>query len=189
MSEGQEQRERIREIALAEFAEKGFAGASLGSIASRAGCTKQNVIYHFGTKQGLLESACQRVDEAAAQLISDFTEGRSTDLARAIVDIVHANPYAVAALLFYNRALPDQYIVGNILRLIDIAAEQFAPGDPTGQIRVTVALSGIAYVLVANALSAEDDLVQRGPVAQISPELAVELLHSMTHTPEVALEK
>lgn len=50
-------RERTRnallDAALEEFAEKGFAGATVRDIAARAGVSKDLIAYHFGGKDGL----------------------------------------------------------------------------------------------------------------------------------------
>jgi AcrR family transcriptional regulator len=46
-------RSRILEAAVEEFAEKGFAGARVDSIARRAGLNKQLISHHFGGKEGL----------------------------------------------------------------------------------------------------------------------------------------
>ena len=48
-----ELREKIREAAMAVFAEKGFEGASINDIAKRAGCTKPMIFYYFGSKEEL----------------------------------------------------------------------------------------------------------------------------------------
>ena len=57
----QETRDRIELAALAAFAESGFAGASTGEIARRAGVTQQNVIYHYETKLALWQSVADRI--------------------------------------------------------------------------------------------------------------------------------
>lgn len=46
-------RARIVAAALEEFAEKGYAGARVESIAHRAGLNKQLISHHFGGKEGL----------------------------------------------------------------------------------------------------------------------------------------
>ncbi len=53
----------LLDAALAEFAEKGLAGARVDQIATRAGVNKQLISYHFGAKEGLhraLASAATR---------------------------------------------------------------------------------------------------------------------------------
>lgn len=48
---------RIRDAALAEFAEQGVARATLKSVAAAAGVSAQLVVHHFGSKEGLA-TAC-----------------------------------------------------------------------------------------------------------------------------------
>lgn len=49
-------RERILDAALEEFAAHGYAGARVGTIATRAGLNKQLISHHFGGKRGLYRS-------------------------------------------------------------------------------------------------------------------------------------
>ncbi len=50
-------RERILAAALEEFSERGFAGARVDAIASRAGLNKQLISHYFGGKQALYDAA------------------------------------------------------------------------------------------------------------------------------------
>jgi AcrR family transcriptional regulator len=52
-------RERLLEAAQEEFAEKGFAGARVESIAGRAGLNKQLISHHFGGKEGLYRAVME----------------------------------------------------------------------------------------------------------------------------------
>jgi AcrR family transcriptional regulator len=64
-------RERTRrallDAALAEFSEKGFAGARVSAIAARAGVNKQLISYYFGGKQGLRDALVAEWLEAEAE--------------------------------------------------------------------------------------------------------------------------
>ncbi len=53
-------RERILDAALAEFADKGYAGARVRQIAERAGVNAQLISYYFGGKEGLYRELVQR---------------------------------------------------------------------------------------------------------------------------------
>ena len=65
-------RERqLLELAEALFAERGYAGASMDELASRAGVTKPVVYELFGSKEGLF-GAC--VDRSIEQLAADIAE-------------------------------------------------------------------------------------------------------------------
>lgn len=66
-------RDRIRDSAIGEFARKGYAGASVRSIAADAGVTPGLIVHHFGTKAALREACDARVIEVL------LGEERSTD--------------------------------------------------------------------------------------------------------------
>jgi AcrR family transcriptional regulator len=73
-------RAQILHAALAEFAEKGFDGASTSSIAKRAGVTQPLIHHHFGSKQGLWHAALEDIfDELEAIQLRTFEEVRDLD--------------------------------------------------------------------------------------------------------------
>ncbi len=55
-----ETRENILEVAYAEFAEKGLAGARIDEIAEKTATSKRMIYYHFGGKEGLYEAVLER---------------------------------------------------------------------------------------------------------------------------------
>ena len=67
-------REQLLSIAVEMFAEQGFAGTSLRSIAKRAGVSPALMIHHFQTKESLIREAISKTlgswvaDEKAAML-------------------------------------------------------------------------------------------------------------------------
>ena len=85
----------ILRAAEAEFAEKGFAGATTGAIAARAGLPKANLHYYVGTKEALYRRVVEGVLDAwlaearsfdggtsAAEALTRYIEGKM-ELARA----------------------------------------------------------------------------------------------------------
>lgn len=60
---GDAARRRILEAATTAFGEQGYRGASLAGIAEAAGITQQGVLYHFGSKPGLLRAVLRERDE------------------------------------------------------------------------------------------------------------------------------
>lgn len=53
-------RERLLDVASAEFAEKGLTGVGVNEIAEQAGTTKRMLYYHFGSKEGLYLAVLER---------------------------------------------------------------------------------------------------------------------------------
>ncbi len=60
-------RKALLDAADEEIAGDGFASASLESLASRAGVSKQTALRHFGSKQGLLDAVVSRAAEVGEQ--------------------------------------------------------------------------------------------------------------------------
>lgn len=60
-----ETRERILDAALVSFADRGYEATSLDALAAGLGVRKQTILYHFGTKEALLEAV---IDASAADL-------------------------------------------------------------------------------------------------------------------------
>lgn len=60
-----ETRERILDAALVSFADRGYEATSLDVLAAGLGVRKQTILYHFGTKDALLEAV---IDASAADL-------------------------------------------------------------------------------------------------------------------------
>jgi len=60
-SRGAASRERILNAAVELFAERGYAGASVAEICRRAETVVTSLYHHFGSKEGLLGAAIERV--------------------------------------------------------------------------------------------------------------------------------
>ena len=63
-------RERILDVALASFASRGYEATSLDAIAAGLDVRKQTILYHFGSKEAVLDAV---IDRSAADL-SDALE-------------------------------------------------------------------------------------------------------------------
>ncbi|HZB72236.1 MAG TPA: TetR/AcrR family transcriptional regulator [Acidimicrobiales bacterium] len=78
---GIERREAIIEAALEVFAARGYRSGALGEIAARVDVTPAGILYHFGSKEGLLVAVIRDWDRRAGEALStlDLT-GRLEDL-------------------------------------------------------------------------------------------------------------
>lgn len=54
-------RNRLVSVAIEQFGEHGFDGASTRDIAAQAGTTMSNITYHFGSKEGLYRAAAESI--------------------------------------------------------------------------------------------------------------------------------
>jgi AcrR family transcriptional regulator len=71
-------RERILDVALDLFTEKGFDGTSLREIAERLGVTKAALYYHFASKDDILMALHLRLHEFGKDALSQMTEAPVT---------------------------------------------------------------------------------------------------------------
>jgi AcrR family transcriptional regulator len=67
-------RERILDVALDLFTEKGFDGTSLREIAERLGVTKAALYYHFASKDDILMALHMRLHEFGKGALDQMTE-------------------------------------------------------------------------------------------------------------------
>lgn len=60
-AQGAETRDKLLETAIELFAERGYSATSVDQLCRRAGIVKTAVYWHFGSKEGLLTAALDRV--------------------------------------------------------------------------------------------------------------------------------
>ena len=78
MSVSKSSQERILDAALSSFAGRGFEATSLDGLAGVLGLTKQTILHHFGSKDGLLVAVMDRaVAEVGAVIDESLARGRS----------------------------------------------------------------------------------------------------------------
>ncbi|MFI6391253.1 TetR/AcrR family transcriptional regulator [Nonomuraea sp. NPDC050540] len=87
---GEARRERILAIALLEFAENGYRGASLARIAERAELTQAGLLHHFKSKERLLLAVLDYRDEMDMRRYGfDVSDG--PEMLKVLVDVVEYN--------------------------------------------------------------------------------------------------
>lgn len=70
----QARRAQLIDVTIELVAERGYAAASLGRIAESAGITKAGVLYHFPSKQALVEAAHEHVLSALVTTVGAAVE-------------------------------------------------------------------------------------------------------------------
>lgn len=68
-------RSRIIERATVAFAERGVAATSLDGLAADLGLTKQAILYHFGSKDGLVEAVMAAAANRLVHVLDDAAAG------------------------------------------------------------------------------------------------------------------
>lgn len=79
--------QRVVDAALRAFATRGYEATSLDALASDLGIRKQSILYHFGSKEALLDAV---IDQAGAEVVATLEgslvlEGSGWDRVDAVV--------------------------------------------------------------------------------------------------------
>ncbi len=145
----------IRETALKTMAERGVDGTSVQMVADAAGCAKSNVLYHFGSKQRLVEAALTpaveelaRLTDRVEQFVADGGSVDDPDVAAWFVDALLE--HRLAANLVVNRMgeLPEgqflERLRGNMSRMGAVLTASQSAED---SLRIQIVIGGLAYAL------------------------------------------
>ena len=146
-------RARVRNAALAEFAEQGFRGSSMRSVAARAGVSPGLVQHHFRTKQALRE-ACDEyvvgyVGRAALEGVAAGRLGEPDFLAALLAESAVVGGY-LARSLSEGTAASGRLFDDLVTVTEDYLAKLPEPVEPT---RSGVPMRDRAVVLTAMRLS------------------------------------
>ncbi len=111
--------DRILDAALTSFGGPGYGATSLDGLAAELGITKQTILYHFSSKEGLLESV---IDRSAIEL----TQALAATLAQARIgwDRVEAVVRTVFSLGLQRPELPG--LIREVTRLGPPASTRLA---------------------------------------------------------------
>jgi TetR/AcrR family transcriptional regulator len=184
----------IREIALVEFAASGYAGTSLQRIAEIAGLSKSSVLYHFSSKEALLEAALAPAIDAISQVLTRMGPATGSAAVRSafIADFVDCLlEYRLEMHIFINqsRALVDIPVIDRANSAIEGIADYFLKQELTleQKMRFGVALGGAAYALaVGTALGETEEPTDELRAALIT--IMTELLDPVSVRPLTPVE-
>jgi len=148
--------EELRLIALAEFARAGYTGTSLQRIAELAGLSKSSVLYHFASKEALLEAAIGPAVESAAIVLGDIgnaldsVEGRARFVG-AFSDFLLAHRLEVHMFINQGASLQDVPVIERANSIIAGLAAHFQTDTTTREdkMRFAIALGGAAFMLAS----------------------------------------
>lgn len=170
----------LLQAALEEFASAGYLGTSLQSIADRAGVSKASVLYHYTSKETLLDAVLSPAIDGIGALLPFTAQLSGSDQERgaflaSFVDLLLQHRLAAQIFITQSGALGDVPVVARahaLIQQIAIARPQQSVDD---QVRFAVALGGAAYLLAQTgqfeAPDAPDDDALRASLIRILGEL------------------
>lgn len=147
--------DELKQVALEQFATVGFAGTSLQHIADHAGYSKSSVLYHFTSKEALLEAAIEPAISEFEAVLDDFLasrgRGRRRVLVDRVVDLLLENRQAVHVFLIQGPSLSELPIIARanaaVRRLADAIGEERE--NVLDHVRFGIGLGGAAFLLTA----------------------------------------
>lgn len=119
MEQGEGKRRQIIDAAVAEFREKGFAGASMDRVSARANVSKRTVYNHFESKEGLFRAILDIMGERANQAF-DVAYQPGVPIRDQLVNLAWAEGQLLTDPDFMKLA---RMVVGETMRDPDLAAE------------------------------------------------------------------
>jgi AcrR family transcriptional regulator len=147
--------DELRAIALAEFATAGYAGTSIHRIAAIAGLSKSSVLYHYASKESLLEAAIGPAIERMEQILETVATEPLTARSRnefivAFVDFLLEHPLEVHTFINQGKSLEDVPVIQRANDLVLRLATYFRSTLTSTEdaMRFGIALGGAAYMLV-----------------------------------------
>jgi AcrR family transcriptional regulator len=165
-------REEILAAARAEFGSKGFEGATLRSIATRAKVDVALPSYYFGTKSELFVAALEMPATPGSVLggvLADGLDGAGERMLRAVLaawdDPTTGSPMAALTRSMLSRSeIVRGYIEGQLIRSL---TEAIGPGSE---------LRAAAFVSQLTGLTVARYILEVEPLASASHDEIVELM-------------
>ncbi|MGY4857411.1 TetR/AcrR family transcriptional regulator [Cryobacterium sp. AP23] len=148
--------DELRLIALEQFASIGFAGASLAHIADVAGYSKSSVLYHFASKEALLEAVLTPAIDRLEEILESFLAVPETEATRLrfvddFIDFILEFTLELHTFINQAQSLTGIAVIDRagvlIVRLSNAICDNNASVED--RIRFGMALGGAAYTLVA----------------------------------------
>ena len=155
--------DELKHVALEQFATVGFAATSLQHIADQAGYSKSSVLYHYASKEALLEAAIEPAIAEFEVVLGDFLAGRGSGRRRLlvdrIVDLLLEYRQAVHVFLIQGPSLSDLPIIARANTAVRklAAAINEERESVADQVRFGIALGGAAFLLTAGRTFVDDD--------------------------------
>lgn len=112
--------EQIVSVAIDEFAERGYAGASMVAIAARAGISKPLIYQYFGSKDGLYLVCLHQVADALLERLEPEWQ-REDDSIMYRLTVLQAffealEPQRDAWKLLYDSSMPDDGEIAEVAK-------------------------------------------------------------------------
>jgi TetR/AcrR family transcriptional regulator len=187
--ESMSSQQEILTIALAEFATAGYSATSIQRIAESAGLSKSSVLYHYASKEALLEVAISPALERMGAILdrtqaSTFSDENRDAFIVEFVDFLLEHRLEVHLFINQGTSLDDVPVIARANQLVYRLRDYFCPPDATTEdrMRFAMALGGAAFTLVTRETYGQAEL-QTDEVKAALVTIVTELLTPVTVRP------
>ncbi|WP_206042758.1 TetR/AcrR family transcriptional regulator [Rhodococcus sp. OK302] len=157
---GRARRTRILHVAMEEFAENGYRGASLARIAERAELSQPGLLHHFRTKEELLAATLDMRDDMDVERFTDADGARLTGIPamEALADLVERNQRIPGLVQLFTVLSAESVTVDHpahtwahnrYRRIRAFIADGIRAGIASGEFRADIDPEAHAFRLVA----------------------------------------
>jgi len=167
---GEETKAAIREVALAEFATRGYDSVPLEQIAAEVGITRSAILHHFGSKADLLrelvepfESALDDIMDAYAEVAVPIPLSERSALLTRVVEVYCTHRWVLLMLL---RDVSSHWplhinarMTARIERLVELLAGEVA--NATDRVVVDAVLGVVTRPLLDPVTDVDDVHIRR----------------------------
>ena len=184
---GQRARREILDAAIGAFAVDGFGATSVQHIADASGHSKSSVLYHFDSKEKMLDAALTPAIDALEELLAHWSPSGSAahaprELVTAYVDFLLQYRGEASIILIQGQSLGGLSVMQRANALIAQLADAICAATPDvrQRMRVGVGLAGAAYVLgIGESLTTDanpqpDDVVRDALLTVLAELFSVE---------------
>ena len=155
---GKHNREAILTAAVALFAEHGYRGTSLASIAAAVDLTQQGVLHYFPSREALLLALLDEKYHEDGRLLSASLDHEGLDLLTALQSLVEHNTVVPERVRLFSALITESvssehpahtYFVDRYRKVRERLVRSLQVGQRSGQIRADVDLEQLVPLLVA----------------------------------------
>jgi AcrR family transcriptional regulator len=175
-------RDTLVQAALERFARYGYLGSSIQQIADDVGTSKSSVLYHFDSKEALLEAAMAPAIDALSALVESLPDLRDDKVAAApalvtgFVDALMQHSAAVSIFISQRGALQEVPVIQRGNDIVDAIARTLVLEAPSTRVltRLSIGLAGVAFIL-GDSLDAEREHPEPAEMREVFIDTLLEL--------------
>jgi AcrR family transcriptional regulator len=136
------------------FAVDGYAATSIGHIAEAAGLSKSAVLYHYASKEALLEAVLTPAEAGLAAILARFPEASNGDVGYFVepfIDFLLEHRQEASIFINQGQSLHGTPVIDRANSLVQQLGQAVTSGfeNLSDRVRFGMALGGAAYILAA----------------------------------------